>query len=138
MKDTLPQNIDAAVTEVVMEVLRARAKHGASGRTIEDDVTQDRRLRILTEEVGEVAAAIEDHEQALELKQREGMTCDTQTLEELRETVRRKKAHLREEITQVAAAALRWLAVEIGDDPGTVTFRATPGERVLVDGVALK
>jgi NTP pyrophosphatase (non-canonical NTP hydrolase) len=97
------------------EIVSAMVKH--RGRTLETEgVTQDRRLRILTEEIGEVARSIEDIEQAIELKQREAHTVDTATLEDLRRDIVKRKRHLQDELAQVAATALRWLAREIAQD----------------------
>jgi hypothetical protein len=77
------------------ETHRARRLHNCSMEM----ASTERRLRILVEEVGETAAAIEEIDQA----QRAGKSTSV------------ARQHLLEEIIQVASGALRWAAAEMRD-----------------------
>src|ERR1022692_2831392 len=61
-------------------------------------VDNDRKLRALVEEIGEVA-------QALEAFEHHGCSSSADGLQRFRD----KKAHLKTELTQVAAVAVAWL-----------------------------
>jgi hypothetical protein len=92
---------------VTREAIRdAIEKHGLSMETVPDGD----RLAILTEEVGEVANAINEIRHAEEARVIASKWCGTETLEAHRERVRRERDGLRDELAQVAACALRWLA----------------------------
>lgn len=94
------------------EITRAREKHGASM----ESGNGDKRLRILTEEVGEIARALDDIEQA-EMRRENGARWESTTwLEGAREAVLDARAHLLEEVVQVAATAIRWAAAELATE----------------------
>jgi len=63
-------------------------------------VSHDRKLRVLTEELGEVAAAIDQIEILNPLRQPRA---------ELSEPSTRAKNNLRDELAQIAAVAIAWL-----------------------------
>jgi NTP pyrophosphatase (non-canonical NTP hydrolase) len=85
----------SAIEDILLRLLvderrRAHAKHGT--KSMESlDAFAERRLRIFVEEVGEVAAVLNDHDLGL---------LNEQTA----------RANLREELLQVAAVTLTWLA----------------------------
>lgn len=83
------------ITMAQNESLRARRLHDCSMEM----ASTERRLRILVEEVGEAATAIEEIDQA----QRAGKSTEA------------ARRHLLEEIVQVASGALRWAAAEMRD-----------------------
>ncbi len=89
---------ERAFTAVADAIVHARAKHGDSIEA--GDVSHERRLRIMVEEVGEIARAIEDHENAAALdpldERRPTAVCDAYD-------------HLRAEVAQVGSTAVRWL-----------------------------
>lgn len=84
--------------EIVAERKRAHAKHGATSMESCDPMA-DRRLRVLTEEVGEVARVLNDREHAL-------MQLDYAV---------DFAAGLRNELIQVAAMAVAWIAALDGE-----------------------
>lgn len=77
-----------SIFDIADETARARAKHGRSFERSSDDA----KLRILLEEVGEVAKALNDQQLADE-------NYSTSALRD----------HLRAELVQVASLAVRWL-----------------------------
>lgn len=94
------QSIDPLTDELIErcvheETTRARTKHSFSM----ERATNERSLRILVEEIGEVAEAMED----LDLAEN-AVPCDPGALEAADQ-------HLLEEIIQVASAAQRWARV---------------------------
>ncbi len=92
------------------EVVRTRAKHGVEAGN------GDKRLRILTEEVGEVARALDDVEQAEIRRDLGARTQSTPWLEGAREAVQDARKHVLEEVVQVAATAFRWAAAELATE----------------------
>ncbi len=80
------------------EMRRARDKHSFSMERGDHNY----RLRVLVEEVGEIAAAIED----VQVAEERATLVHPAHVRELRE-------HMLEEIVQVAATALRWASAEI-------------------------
>jgi NTP pyrophosphatase (non-canonical NTP hydrolase) len=91
-----------AILLVREAIAEARAKHGPS---IESPVvTDDRRLRIMVEEVGECARAIEDIEVAAAQLMKGSATAERQEAFDL------AIDNLRDELAQVAACAVRWLS----------------------------
>ncbi len=95
---------------IFLEVDRARRLHNHSLESFDDD----ERLRVLTEEVGEVARAIEDIVQAERRRYEGSKVRRTPWLEGARMAVHDARVHLIEEVVQVAATALRWVAAENG------------------------
>jgi len=91
---------ETAVHLALSEVDAARRKHGRSF----ERATDERRLRILVEQVGEVARAIEDLHVATRVNA--GATAKTRVLAAARE-------HLLQEVARVAATALMWIAGEL-------------------------
>lgn len=98
-----------AIELVLAEVVRARNKHGASMETKPPDA----RCRILMEEVGEVARALNEIEHAEERRDLAAPTATTPQLEALRAEVTAARTHVLEELVQVSASALRWAAAEM-------------------------
>jgi len=96
----------AAVHLALAEVEAGRRKHGDSVERAGDE----KRLRILVEEVGEVARAIEELHLAARLAQYQAPESDAiRAWAEARE-------HLLQEVAQVAATAIRWLSGELERD----------------------
>lgn len=91
--------------EIVAERHRAHRKHGETSMESCDPLA-DRRLRVLTEEVGEVARVLNDREH----KRSEGASPFW-----LAEVDRTARAHLRSELIQVAAMAVSWIAALDGE-----------------------
>lgn len=92
--------------EIVAERVRAHAKHGATSMESCDPFA-DRRLRVLVEEVGEVARVLNDREH-------EQINCTAlwSVVDELEATA---LALLRSELVQVAAMAVAWIAALDGE-----------------------
>lgn len=91
------------MAQIATEVDKARLKHNCS---YERMTSMDKRLRIMVEEVGEVARAIEDIGGA----QRAYDAADLATLGEFEAHLASVQAHLDEEIAQVGACCQRWLS----------------------------
>jgi NTP pyrophosphatase (non-canonical NTP hydrolase) len=87
--------------EIVAERRRAHAKHGTTSMESCDRFA-DRRLRVITEEVGEVARVLNDREHA-----------SAGTVRDEYDTV--AAAVLRAELVQVAAMAVAWIAALDGE-----------------------
>jgi NTP pyrophosphatase (non-canonical NTP hydrolase) len=103
------------INAIDAEIDRAHSMHG---RGFEDG-SLDVKLRILVEEVGEVARAIQDISNADRARRTAALTGTTDQLEAAREVTRTVRAHLIEEVTQVAATAVRWLEVEMATSHST-------------------
>jgi NTP pyrophosphatase (non-canonical NTP hydrolase) len=86
--------------EIVAERERAHRKHGDTSMESCHPMA-DRRLRVLTEEVGEVARVLNDREHDI---------AKGSNLAEARALL-----HLREELIQVAAMAVAWIAALDGE-----------------------
>lgn len=112
MKST--QHYDPAFYKMIGEVVAAHKKHGQSF----EKGSADKKLRIMVEEVGEIAHAIQDLEDAYnqydaasqqardlgydQLEPGDKRACDL--------AIDRAHEHLSEEIAQVGSLCLRWLA----------------------------
>lgn len=102
-------SLDAVMVLVLAEIDRAHEKHG----TTFEESNDDKRLRILVEEVGEIARAIEDIETAQaerDYTARSSATADDIVL--ARAAIAFRRRELLAEVTQVCASAARWLMVE--------------------------
>lgn len=91
--------------EIVAERARAHAKHGATSMESCDPLA-DRRLRVLTEEVGEVARVLNDREHGL------GDLAYSGRYDVIERIAMRD---LRAELVQVAAMAVAWIAAVDGE-----------------------
>ena len=91
--------------EILAERQRAHRKHGATSMESCDPMA-DRRLRVLTEEVGEVARVLND---------RERKRADSDSPFWLADVDRTARCDLREELVQVAAMAVAWIAALDGE-----------------------
>lgn len=101
-----PHDYQDAVDHVIDEVAHAIQKHGNSFVRKSDDG----KLRIMVEEVGEVAEAIQEVENAYEKLDDERARLGGVISEATQQLVRDAERHLRDEIAQVGACAVRWLA----------------------------
>lgn len=97
----------AAIRAVMTEAERAREKHDWSVERTTDD---DKRLRWMVEEVGEIAEALELVDAQISATTYASRHLPTDRLEAARQAVVDARAHVLKEVTQVAALALRWLA----------------------------
>jgi NTP pyrophosphatase (non-canonical NTP hydrolase) len=97
MADTM----DLIFKEIVSERYRAHVKHGTTSMESCDPLA-DRRLRVLVEEVGEVARALNDREHA-----------DPSLFPF--EVDASATAQVRRELIQVAAMAVAWIAAIDGE-----------------------
>lgn len=88
---------DSVFDEINAERLRAHAKHGATSMESCDRFA-DRRLRVLVEEVGEVAQVLNDREHNLD-----------RFVDDSYPTMAAEQ-DLRSELVQVAAMAVAWIA----------------------------
>lgn len=102
-----------AVQRVFEEMSRARELHNQSLEIFD----HDRRLRVLVEEVGEVARAIDDIDKAEDRRREGARTQSTAWLEGARHAVGDARTHLIVELVQVAATAVRWIAAELDKEP---------------------
>lgn len=94
-----------SLIDIADETERARAKHGRSFERSSDDA----KLRILLEEVGKVAKALNDQQFGDENYSAAAPTMTTDALLSFREERAALRDHLRAEIVQVASLAIRWL-----------------------------
>jgi len=101
MQDDTTNLIDA-------EIDRAHCLHGIGFETGSLDV----KLRILVEEVGEIARAIQDVSNAERARSTASTEGTTEQLEAARCARDAARAHLLEEVVQVAATAVRWIETE--------------------------
>lgn len=92
-----------AIGLVMNEAEKARVKHNAS---YERMISSDKRLRIMVEEVGEIARAIED----IGVAERAFDRGEHKTIEEGEKRVAYAHEHLDEEIAQVGSLCVRWLS----------------------------
>lgn len=99
--------LDRIRAEILIQ--SAREKHGLSFEL----ATADRKLRILVEEVGEIARAIQDVESAIRACDEASRHGTTAELEAARDGVRAASKHVLDEVAQVGACALRWLDCEV-------------------------
>lgn len=114
---TTDTRLYAGAIEQLMDAVReAHVKHG---RTFERG-NMDRKLRIMVEEVGEIADAIEEIEVArtrVDIAEHE-YAANPQSyvaaseLQESEELLRAAVEHLHVEVAQVGACCLRWLTGE--------------------------
>lgn len=82
--------------------------HGLHGLGFEQS-TPDVKLRILVEEVGEIARAIQDISNAERKRREASREGTTEQLEAARKAVREAEQHLVDEVIQVGSLAVRWL-----------------------------
>jgi NTP pyrophosphatase (non-canonical NTP hydrolase) len=94
-----------SLIDITDETARA---HGLHGRSFEF-ASPDRKLRILVEEVGEVARALQDAENADDDYLTKAPTCTTDELLAMRTERQARTDHLRSELVQVASLAIRWI-----------------------------
>ena len=94
-----------AIDLINAEIAAARVKHGESFEQAGDDV----KLRIMVEEVGEVARAIQDLANAEAHRVMVSRHGSTAELEAARDAVVDAHSHLLDEVSQVGACAVRWL-----------------------------
>lgn len=93
------------IAAINIETGRAHVKHGQSFENASNDV----KLRILVEEVGEIARALQDVENADAYYLKAAPNLTMAELLADRELRARRRDHLRAEVTQVASLAARWL-----------------------------
>lgn len=91
--------------EIVAERARAHAKHGSTSMESCPPMA-DRRLRVLTEEVGEVARVLNDREHDMAPGRPQSWYDDVEE---------HAHDHLRSELVQVAAMAVAWIAALDGE-----------------------
>lgn len=91
--------------EIVAERERAHAKHGSTSMESCPPMA-DRRLRVLTEEIGEVARALNDREHDMAPGHSQSWYDDVEE---------HARAQPRSELVQVAAMAVAWIAALDGE-----------------------
>lgn len=94
-----------SLIDIADETARAHALHGRSF----EDANNDVKLRILLEEVGEVARALQDIDNADLWYADQAPVCSTEALLDMRAARAVERAHLRAELVQVASLAIRWI-----------------------------
>jgi NTP pyrophosphatase (non-canonical NTP hydrolase) len=107
---TLEELDESAIARTRVEIAAARQKHGLSI----EGAGHDRRLRWMVEEVGEISRALDDLDTARDLVYGlEDAGAPADEVEAARSVERAAELHLREEIAQVGACAIRWISAEL-------------------------
>lgn len=102
----------STIAAINIETGRAHVKHGQSFEQALNDV----KLRILVEEVGEIARALQDVESAEDAFINATQDGNHDAVAATQEAHLAASDHLRAEITQVASLAARWLDAMGGDN----------------------